>query len=185
MKVDIDEVKRNILNLTSDWAVDHDGSIPGSLVKRFKNILILPITFLCSLDFKTSAFPSAFKVAVAYPIDKSGDRNCVSNCRLISLLPTLSKILEKFLYLKLTHFLERRHLLSSSQYGSRSGISTANAVLDLTNYTVKKLDNKQKVKGIFLEIATAFDTTSAPKLIVKMIRLGIRGINSNFLRATL
>ncbi|RVE52659.1 hypothetical protein evm_002778 [Chilo suppressalis] len=66
-------------------------------------------------------------------------------------------------------------LVSPSQYGFRSGISTSDAVLDLTNTVVDKLDGKQKVIGIFLYLAKAFDTISIPALILKLERLGIRG----------
>ncbi|KAJ8711403.1 hypothetical protein PYW07_008645 [Mythimna separata] len=77
---------------------------------------------------------------------------------------------------RLVKFLEQNNLLSSSQYGFRSGISTSNAVLDLTNNIVSNLDNKQKVIGVFLDLAKAFDTISVPTLTAKLEKIGIRGI---------
>lgn len=86
---------------------------------------------------------------------------------------------------RLVEYLDQNHLLSSSQYGFRSGISTNNAVLDLTTNIFSYLDKKQKVIGIFLDLAKAFDAISDPNLIAKLERIGIRGIQLALLESYL
>lgn len=55
-------------------------------------------------------------------------------------------------------YLEENNLLSNTQNGFRSDGYTNNAVLDLINFLVNKLDSKQNCLTIFLDVAKAFDT---------------------------
>ena len=77
---------------------------------------------------------------------------------------------------RLVKFLNHNHILSTSQYGFCFGISTNNAVLDVTNTILSKLDEKQKVVGVFLVLAKAFDTIPVPTFIAKLESIGIREI---------
>lgn len=108
---------------------------------------------------------------------KSGDRGQINNYRPILILPTLSKILEKLLNSTLVNYLENNLLLTTSQYSFRLGISTNDAVLDLTNTIVTELHSKQKVVVVFFDLAKAFDTISYYVLLLinKLERLGIQG----------
>ncbi|CAB3261717.1 unnamed protein product [Arctia plantaginis] len=76
---------------------------------------------------------------------------------------------------RLVDYLTKNNIISPSQYSFRSGRSTSDAVHDLSNSIKTNLDRGQKVIGIFLDLAKAFDTVSVPILIEKIKRLGIRG----------
>ncbi|XP_063891880.1 uncharacterized protein LOC135117215 [Helicoverpa armigera] len=129
--------------------------------------LILQLRNDCAVD--------ALKKAIIHPIYKSGDRNCVNNYRPISVLPALSKILEKILNKSLRSFLEKHRLISNNQFGFRPGVSTEDAVLELTQLVAENLDKKNKCLGIFLDLSKAFDTVSVPILTSKLELLGVRG----------
>ena len=76
------------------------------------NVFVTPITHICNLSFKNGIFPENIKTAKIIPIFKSGDREDCTNYRPISLLPQISKILEKKLFnRRLTEFLENIRLL--------------------------------------------------------------------------
>lgn len=173
LDVDNDEIESTILNLKSDCAVGRD-NISGSFLKKYRSILIPPITYICNLALATGVFPKDLKLAEVHPIHKSGDRDCVNNYRPISILPTISKILEKVINKRLTNYLEGNRLLSEAQYGFRSNKSTDQAVDELTNYVATNLDAGKKVIVIFLDLAKAFDTVSVPLLLSKLENLGIR-----------
>ncbi|CAK1590642.1 unnamed protein product [Parnassius mnemosyne] len=175
LPTDEDEVARLILSLRNECAVGWDG-IPSNLLKRHINVVVPPLTYICNLALTTGKFPKAFKKSIIHPIYKGGDRDHVNNYRPIAVLPALSKILERIINNRLVNYLEKHNFLSPSQYGFRSGKSSSDAIHDLTNYIVTNLDNGQKVLGIFLDLAKAFDTVSVPILLRKMESLGIRGI---------
>lgn len=175
MPTDEAEVTQLILSLRNDCAMGWD-RISSTFLKRHLASLVQPITFICNLAISTGKFPKVFKRSIIHPIFKGGDRNRVNNYRPIAVLPAISKILERILNKRLVDYLEKYNLLSPSQYGFRASKSTSDAVHDLTNHIVTNLDGGQKVLGIFLDLAKAFDTVSVPILIRKMERLGIRGI---------
>lgn len=94
----------------------------------------------------------------------------------MSLLTTISKILERVVNKQFMSFLERNNVLSSNQYGFRSSRSTEDAVTSLVDFVTEMLDKGQKCIGVFLDLAKAFDTVSRPILLKKLENLGIRGI---------
>lgn len=173
LETDEREVELVVNSLRSDCAVGVDG-ISASVIKQYKDILIRPITYLINVCLSTGVFPDLLKQALVHPIHKSGDRNRVTNYRPISVLPVVSKILEKIINNCLKNYLEKNNLLSDRQYGFRNDRSTDDAVHDLTNHIVTSLDKREKCVAIFLDLAKAFDTVSIPRLCTKLEKLGIR-----------
>ena len=67
----------------------------------------------------TGVFPDSFKISKIIPLFKKGDSSLLSNYRPISLLPTISKISERILYLFInihTH----KYLWYTSTYSLKS-----------------------------------------------------------------
>ena len=62
-------------------------------------------------------FPDIMKLADVIPIYKGKDKDEVINYRPISLLMTLSKILEKIIYKRIYIYLDKSNILYESQYG--------------------------------------------------------------------
>lgn len=133
------------------------------------------IAHLCNLSIATGRCPAIFKNAVVVPIYKGGGEEAVSNYRPISLLSTISKIIEKVINIRLTSFLENKQLLADNQYGFRSGRNTEDAVVNLSQTVTKALDNGERCLAVFIDLKKAFDTVSIPLLLRKLEDLGIRG----------
>lgn len=150
-------------------------TISSNLLKKFRRVLCFPIAHMCNLSLATGVFPAVFKDALVTPIHKAGSRDTVSNYRPISLLSTISKILEKVVNGRLTSYLEKNNLLASNQFGFRTGKSTEDAVATLSKLITEKLDRGQKCLGIFLDLQKAFDTVSIPLLLKKLENMGVRG----------
>ena len=64
-----------------------------------------------------------------------------TNYRPISLLPQISKILEKLYNNRLDMFIDNCNILSPSQYGFRPIMSTTEALLDLVEEITTSLEN--------------------------------------------
>ena len=73
-------------------------TLPGRFLKDGNDALAKPITDICNLSISLNKFPRTFKLAKVKPIFKKGRKTNVSNYRPISLLPTLSKVIEKVIH---------------------------------------------------------------------------------------
>ena len=69
---------------------------------------------------QSGSVPMEWKAAKIIPLFKSGSMVELDNYRPISILPVLSKILERIVYKQLLSRLENNGLLSSFQFGFRS-----------------------------------------------------------------
>ena len=65
----------------------------------------------------------------------------MANYRPISILPTMSKIIEKCLKKRLTNFIDNFKILNPNQYGFQKCISTQDAILNFTEYVYNNLNN--------------------------------------------
>lgn len=174
LDTDSDEISRLIMSLRNTSSFGWD-QIPSKVLKVFKDIFIPPLTYLFSKCLTNGIFPNILKKSVIHPIYKSGKRDYVGNYRPISLLPVISKILERLINNRLTCYLENNNLLSVGQFGFRTGKSTDQAVHDLTDWIVRRMDTGKKTLGIFLDLTKAFDTVSIHVLLHKLERIGVRG----------
>lgn len=175
LEVDNADVDSIISSLRQDSATGWDG-IPAKLIKLCRHVFGPLITHIVNCSIASGIFPNAWKKAVIHPIHKSGNRDCVDNYRPIAVLPVISKIMEKIINKQLVNYLHKNNIIAKNQYGFKKGISTEDAVIDLTELIARKLDNQQKCLGLFLDLTKAFDTVSVPTLLSKLHSIGIRGI---------
>ena len=122
----------------------------------------------------TGVFPANLKIAKIIPIFKKDDRTVFNNYRPISLLPIMSKVVEKVIADQINEFFVKHKLLFDHQYGFRSGHSTEHAALELTDRIITNIDNKKSPLNIFLDLSKAFDTLDHNILLHKLHHYGIR-----------
>ena len=83
---------------------------------------------------------------------KSGNRHNCENYRPISILPVISKRLERLVFNQLYKFLNDNSLLSKRQFGFRPKNSTLTALINMCDEWCQNMDNG-KMKGVvFLDI---------------------------------
>jgi retron-type reverse transcriptase len=121
----------------------------------------------------TGIVPIDFKLANIIPVYKTGSQTYLGNYRPISLLSIFNKILEKLMYNRLLHFLDRNDIFFEKQFGFHSGHSIDLWIIDKIQ---KAIDDRSTSCGIFLDFSKAFDTVNHKILIKKLEHYCICGV---------
>lgn len=144
------------------------------VLKNISDNIVLPLVYLINQSFSQGVFPDIFKIAQVIPLFKKGCPEDIDNYRQISLLSSISKIIEKAFYIRLFNYLEKNNILSSSQHGFRSGKSIETACYHLLDYIYSAMDSGDYVISMFFDLSKAFDTIQSDILIKKLCKLGIK-----------
>ena len=91
--------------------------ITAKILKKSAKTVSPSLLTIINISISTGQFPDALKVAKIIPVHKSGQQNDPSNYRPISILSTLSKIIEKHITKHLFAYLIKYSLLHKSQSG--------------------------------------------------------------------
>ena len=97
-----------------------------------------------------------------------GDDKDVNNYRPISILSTVSKIIEKHVYTHLYKYFSDFNLLSNNQSGFRSGFSCETCLLKITNKWYTALNDGKIIGCIALDLTKAFDVLNFDILLKKL-----------------
>ena len=149
--------------------------INASIFKHTFPNIVNELVHLINLCLNKGFFPSALKIAVVKPIFKTGDKKQFNNYRPISILPYISKILEKVIHIRTMSYLQDANVLSASQYGFQKNKSTYMPLLLLQENITKAFENGKLVCGIYLDLKKAFDTVDHMILIRKLVKYGFAG----------
>lgn len=167
-------VKENLKNLKTNKACGLD-KISARLLKDAAEVISHSLTLLINKSFEEGCFPATWKSAKVTALFKGGDQSSKDNYRPISILPTISKIIEKAAHTQLYGYLEGNNLLTNAQYGFRHKLSTASALINFTDTLLDKMDKGQTTGVVFLDMKKAFDTVNHDILIKKLKFLDVFG----------
>ena len=170
--VDCETVILTIKNLRETSAVGSDG-ISLRFVRDGLFILAFYLTIIINTSIVTHTFPDLWKHPFVVAAHKSGDIDEASNSRPISILPILSKVLEKIVANQLIIFLEVNKLLSICLHGFRPKLSTETALLKISDRIYLNIDNKKVSLLLLLDLSKAFDSVNHNILLEKCQKLRI------------
>lgn len=170
--VDSDTIKKVLNGFKPKTSKGTDG-ISMKLLKSISQIIIEPLRILVNQSIMTSTFPSELKLAKILPLIKTPNNFNIDNFRPISLLPSISKIIEKCVFLQIYEYFERYKLLYDSQYGYRKNHSTETACLELVDKLFQQLDEGKSPFCVFIDLSKAFDTIDHKILLTKLKYYGL------------
>jgi hypothetical protein len=161
----------HILKIISKFKQKPSCDIHGVSTKMIKFIgpvIAKPLAHIFNLSLMSGTFPEMLKQCRVIPIFKSGSHLECDNYRPISLLSSISKILEKIVAEKLLFHLNSNELLYTHQYGFIPNRSAEQNLLHIVNYVTEALNDGNYSVGVFLDLKKAFDVCSHSILLKKL-----------------
>ena len=172
------EVENVLKSLNSAKASGSD-RVPPYFLKHCSASLAPTLTLIINESLATGIVPDIFKVANVCPLFKNGDPYNARNYRPISLLPIISKLLEKVVHRQLVKHLQLSSNtpgLPAEQFACRSNHSCEDALAPVINNWQLMLDEGSVCGVIFADMSKAFDRVQHSTLIQDLHELGVSGI---------
>jgi hypothetical protein len=131
------------------------GEIAPSLIKVFN----------LSISISTDEFPSQWKLPKVVPIHKGGSLVDVNNFRPISILPVMSKILERHVHDAIYTYLTVNNVLSSNQSGFRPMHSCQTALTKMVYTWLNAINDNLLVGVVLIDLRNVFDLVNHTALL--------------------
>jgi hypothetical protein len=173
------------LNNLQDKKTPDLNNVSMHLLKKVINCVRVPLLHIFNCSLSSGSVPDKMKITKVVPIFKSGNQTDIKNYRPISLLCSFSKILEKIVANRLTHYLNSNNLISPNQFVFRSKHSTVHPMFKLLNSAASAINNKKYFLAIFCDLRKAFDTCDISILLKKLSKLRILGAELQWFKSYL
>lgn len=126
------------------------------------------IHHILNLSISQSIFPDVWKSAKVNPLFKSGSKHDVNNYRPISVLPTLSKLLEKHVHDSIMTYLNHYKLIAQAQSGFRKNHSCETALVHIIDKWLQAINDGCIVGVVLVDFKKAFDLVDHNILLQKL-----------------
>ena len=136
-----DDILLEIKRLTQNKSPIHD-LIASKFIKLCPEIFASNLPKMYNWGIENGTYPEELKIAEVIALYKKGVKYDPNNYRPTSLLSLFDKILEKILCRRLVTFLDHNKILYCYQYGFRKAYSTVLALIEITDYIKRLLDER-------------------------------------------
>ena len=160
-------------------------SLSGRFLKDGAKVLAKPITDICNPSITSGKVPDSCKLAKLKQIYKKGSLTEASNYRPISLLPLISKVIEKVIHDQSSAFLDSRNLFYNYQSGFPKNHSTGFCLSFLNDKILKGFERGLITGMILIGLQKAFDTIDHDILLQKLYAIGFSNHSVNWFRSYL
>ena len=174
------EISKVISDANQNTAMGYD-FIHQKLISYGKDIIIPFITLLFNTVYCIYAqAPDIWKYTNITPIPKPGkDNSLVKNNRPISLLPVLSRLLEKTLANRILTFCIKNNIIHHWNCGFQKNKSTDDILIHLVDNIVSNFENQSITEISFKDLQSAYESVWHDGLFYKLHKL--YNIDGNFL----
>lgn len=162
-------LKLKALNPSKATGLDN---IPCRFLRDAAEVITPSITFIINLSITQGHFPREFKLAKVTPLYKKGSKLEPGNYRPVSILCSISKVIEKVIFDQIDSYLSSHNLLYEFQSGFRKSHSTDSCLLYLNDFIRQEVDSGKYCGMVMLDLQKAFDTVNHNILLYKLGALG-------------
>ena len=132
------------------------------------DVITPSILYIVNKSISISQFPDLWKEAKVKPLFKSESKDDINNYRPISILPTVSKLIEKWVEMQFSQYLNEFNLLHKSQSGFRPRHSTESALILMVDSWLKAINEGKIVGCVLVDFRKAFDLVDHEILLRKL-----------------
>ena len=155
------------------------------MLKLCPNNIALPLQIIFNKSLHQSKYPTNWKLTQVIAVFKKGDSSLPSNCRPISLICCVGKIMERVIYKHVYNYLHQNKLIYEYQSGFLPKHSTVHQLLEIYKSILNSLEKKEANCFVFCDFSKAFDKVWHRGLLYKMKAYGIIGNLINWLKSYL
>ena len=177
-------VDKEIRNMSTSKATGLD-NVSCKILKLGRPAIVSSLTYLINFSLSNGVFPSAWKEAKVFPLHKGGDVDSTNNYRPISILPVVSKIIERAVHNHVYSYVTQNCILNVHQSGFRPKYSTETALVDMVDDWLLNINSGQMTGVAFIDLRKAFDTVNHEILIDKLRVIGASSITLKWFKSYL
>lgn len=178
-----DEVLKCVYSLKSE-AVGIDG-INLKMLKYVLPFCLNIVTHILNVSLQEDHFPDLWKNSLVTPLPKVSVATELSELRPVSVLPTMSKVLELIVHSQLSEHIRKFNILPPIQSGFRQKHSTTTALMKISNDIARNIDNSEVTYLVLLDYSKAFDVINIELLVAKLHYYGCDLHTLNWFRSYL
>lgn len=172
--VTVDTTAKLMLAIEPTKATGSD-QLPGILLKKCAQVLAPSLTSLFNLSLHSGEVPILYKISHISPLFKAGDSTQPGNYRPVSLLPIVSRLLEKCVKQHLVSYLTDHNLLPSTQFAYRHQHSTEDALVLAHNRWQLARHARETTGIVLIDMSKAFDRVRHNVLVEVLFSMGVHG----------
>ena len=175
------DIRKHITAVSSE-AIGCDG-VSRRMICLSLDLTLTVLSHIINFSLSSGSFPSIWRIAHVLPIPKITNPSSFSHYRPISILPFLSKVIERVVYSELSLHLSKHQFLSPYQSGFRLGHSTTTALIKICDDIRYGIDNQQLSIITLLDFSNAFNTVDHDILIAILRSLNLSPIAIEWFRS--
>lgn len=154
--------------------------VSAKMLQLCSPVICKYVTHILNCCLEVGYFPDNWKLSLIKPISKNNDPKSFNDLRPITIIPAISKLLEKTVKNQIYDYVINNSIVSSFQSGFRKNHSTTSVLMSVTDNIFKSLDDGNASALILLDFSKAFDTLDHSLLCAKLTYYGFSDIAVNF-----